>query len=178
MKLPAVAIAAAFSSGILLGLWSPVQKTISSPAFIAAGLVCLCAAVLLGVAGALQGHLLASGVLSLLCWGWLRTAAIGLALQPLPADHILSRVAAHEVNMKTPLRWYGRLRADPERLPWGYGLDVELTGVESADGLLPIRGGMRLGFTPKEEDPALPDVHAGDRISAFTQARLPLGLSR
>jgi len=60
MKLPAVAIAAAFSSGILLGLWDPVQKTISTPTFIAAGLVCLCAAVLLGVAGALQGHLLAS----------------------------------------------------------------------------------------------------------------------
>ena len=174
MKLPAVVIAAAFSSGILLGLWGPVQKTISTPTFIAAGLVCLCAAVLLGVAGALQGHLLASGVLSLLCWGGLGTAAIGLALRPLPADHILNRVAANEVNMKTPLRWYGRLRADPERLPWGYGLDVELTGVESADGLLPIRGGMRLGFTPKEEDPALPEVHAGDRISAFTQARLPL----
>jgi len=60
MKLPAVAIAAAFSGGILLGLWSPVQQTISSPTLIAAGLLCLGAAVLPGVAGALQGHLLAS----------------------------------------------------------------------------------------------------------------------
>ena len=33
---------------------------------------------------------------------------------------------------------------------------------------------MRMGFTPPEEDPALPEVDAGDRISAFTQARLPL----
>jgi competence protein ComEC len=57
MKLPAVAIAAAFSSGILLGLWSPVQKTISSPTFIAAELLCFCAAVLLGVAGHATGTL-------------------------------------------------------------------------------------------------------------------------
>ena len=33
---------------------------------------------------------------------------------------------------------------------------------------------MRLGFTPRENDPALPEVHAGDEICALTEARLPL----
>jgi competence protein ComEC len=96
------------------------------------------------------------------------------AEQPLPAEHVLTRFAAQEIPQKTPLRWHGMLRDEPSRLPWGYGLDLELSGVETADGYVPVRGGMRLSFTPREEDGALPELHAGDEVSALTEARLPL----
>jgi competence protein ComEC len=66
------------------------------------------------------------------------------------------------------------LRDEPARLPWGYGLEIDLSGVETAEGYLPVRGGMRLGFTSREEDPVLPELHAGDEISVLTEARLPL----
>ena len=57
------------------------------------------------------------------------------------------------------------LLSEPARLPWGYGLDMSLTGVEKTDGYLPVSGGMRIGFTPREDETALPEVHAGDEIS-------------
>jgi len=59
-------------------------------------------------------------------------------------------------------------------MPWGYSLELELKRVEMASGYLPVSGGMRLGFTPREEGARLPELHAGDEISALTEARLPL----
>jgi competence protein ComEC len=50
---------------------------------------------------------------------------------------------------------------------------MELSGVETAEGMIPVSGGMRMGFTPKEGE-ALPEVHAGDEVSVMAQARLPL----
>jgi Domain of unknown function (DUF4131) len=97
-----------------------------------------------------------------------------LASQPLPAAHVLSRIAAGQIELKTPLRWYGHLRSEPARLPWGVGLEMELSGVETAVGMIPVSGGMRMGFTPKEGEADLPEVHAGDEVSVMTQARLPL----
>jgi hypothetical protein len=55
------------------------------------------------------------------------------------------------IALKTPLRWYGHLRSEPARLSWGIGLEIELSVVEIAAGMMPITGGMRTGFTPKEE---------------------------
>jgi hypothetical protein len=59
------------------------------------------------------------------------------------------------------------LRAEPSRLPWGYGLDVSLESVEMARGELPVIGGLRIGYTPRETDPPLPELHPGDAISSF-----------
>ena len=55
-----------------------------------------------------------------------------------------------QIELKTSLRWYGHLRSEPARLPWGIGLGIELSGVETAAGMMPITGGLRMGFTPKE----------------------------
>ena len=111
---------------------------------------------------------------SLLCWIGLGMLAACLSQQPLPAEHILSRLAARQVPLRTPLRWHGVLRSEPSRLPWGYSLEMNLTSVEKAGGTLPLAGGMRLGYTPREDDPALPELHAGDEISVFAEARFPL----
>ena len=98
---------------------------------------------------------------------------MSIASRPLPAEHVLSRIAVGELELKTPLRWYGHLRSEPARLPWGVGLEMELSGVETAAGMIPVTGGMRIGFTPKEGE-ALPEVHAGDEVSVMAQGRLPL----
>jgi competence protein ComEC len=37
---------------------------------------------------------------------------------------------AGKINLKTPLRYYGRLADEPEKLPWGVGYDIELSGVD------------------------------------------------
>jgi len=39
---------------------------------------------------------------------------------------------------------------------------------------LPVVGGMRLGFSPREGEPALPKLHAGDEISVLAEAQAPL----
>jgi hypothetical protein len=46
--------------------------------------------------------------------------------QPRAAEAILSRVDAGTINLSTPLRYYGQLRDEPQKLPWGVGYDIEL----------------------------------------------------
>jgi len=175
MKVPAVAIAVAFAGGILLGLshafssrWAPNP----SPTLLIAATVFVL--LVLGFALAWREFVWSSAIVSFAAWVGLGIVAGGLAARPLPPDHILTRFAAHEIPQRTPLRWHGILRSEPSRLPWGYGLEMSLTGVEMAEGYLPVSGGMRLGYTPREGDVGLPELHAGDEVSALTEARLPL----
>jgi competence protein ComEC len=168
MRIPAVAIAAAFSGGILLGRgWHPAHSVIGI-SFL--GIFILLIGALLF---AWRDKLWAAAIFSLMGWVCLGVVAIVLASRPLPAEHVLSRIVAGQIELKTPLRWYGHLRSEPARLPWGVGMELELSGVETAAGMIPVTGGMRMGFTPKEGE-ALPEVHAGDEVSVMAQARLPL----
>jgi len=173
MKIPAVAIAAAFAGGILPGLHPVIARQASSREFLALAILSIFAAVGAGLALAWGEKLAYGGSISLGCWMALGLVAACVAQQPLPANHILRRIAAGEVTLETPLRWHGRLRGEPARLPWGYGMEMDLVGVEEAEKFLPLAGGMRVGFTPKEEDEGLADLHAGDEIAIVTQARLP-----
>ena len=77
------------------------------------------------------------------------------------------------LSLQSPLPWHGRLRDEVTRLPWGYGLEIELTGVEFEGSLRSAQGGLRLSFTPHPGESALPELHAGDEISVLTEARLP-----
>jgi competence protein ComEC len=168
MRIPAVAIAAAFSSGILLGRRLHFTHGVLEISFL--GIFFL---LIVGLAFAWRGRLWVATIFSLL--GWIGLGAVGMivASRPLPAEHVLSRIAAGQIELRTPLRWYGHLRSEPARLPWGVGLEMELSGVETAEGMIPVTGGMRLGFMPKEGE-ALPEVHAGDEVSVMALARLPL----
>jgi competence protein ComEC len=116
----------------------------------------------------------AAAIFSLL--GWIGLGALGMvvASRPLAAEHVLRRIATGQIELRTPLRWYGYLRSEPARLAWGIGLEMELSGVETAEGMIPVSGGMRVGFTPKEGEAALPEVHAGDEVSVLALAKLPL----
>jgi competence protein ComEC len=168
MRIPAVAIAVAFAGGILLGRGLQLSHGVLQFSF--PGIVSLLIVALLL---AWRDKLWAAAIFSLAGWVCLGAIAMVVASRPLPTEHVLSRIAAGQIELKTPLRWYGHLRGEPARLPWGVGFEMELSGVETAAGMIPVSGGMRIGFTPKEGE-ALPEVHAGDEVSVMAQGRLPL----
>jgi hypothetical protein len=174
MKIPAVAIAAAFAGGILPGLYAISAGRLVTPRFL---LLLLCACVTTLCAGFFlnsKNYLNTSATVSLLVWLELGLLAGCTAQPPASAADVLNRVAAGAINLKSPLRWHGRLSSEPAKTPWGYSVDVALSGVEAEGEFLPVRGGLRLGFTPKETDLALPAVHAGDDVAVLTLAHLPL----
>jgi len=168
MRIPAVAIAVAFAGGILLGRELQLSRSVLGISFLVVFFL-LIAALLF----AWRTKLWAAAIFSLTGWVWLGAMGMSVASRPLPAEHVLSRIAGGQMELKTPLRWYGQLRGEPARLPWGVGLEMELSRVQTAAGMIPVTGGMRIGFTPKEGE-ALPEVHAGDEVSVIAQGRLPL----
>jgi competence protein ComEC len=174
MRLPAVALAAFFSGGILLGLQPVVAVHATSKHFLAVLIVFLLVNLFAAILLTRREELWPAASCSLAAWVVLGVFAACVAEQPLPPEHVLSRMAAGQISSKVPLRYVGRLRNEVSRLPWGYGLELDLDRVESAAGALPLRGGMRLGFTPREGEPPLPEIHAGDEIAVLTAARLPL----
>src|SRR5271154_3530915 len=174
MELPAVAIAAAFAGGILLGLLPPPRVPDSLRALILLMLAVAAAAWIASAIFLRYDSLWPAGIASLLVWVALGSAGGLIARQPLPRSHILQRLAANEIPLRVPLRWHGTLREEPALMPWGYVFTLDLSGVDVADPQLPLVGGMRVGFTPKEGEPALPAIHAGDEVAIVTQARLPL----
>ena len=115
-----------------------------------------------------------AGIASLLVWVALGSAAGLIARQPLSQRHVLQRLPADEIPLKVPLRWHGTLREEPAMMPWGYVFTLDLSGVDLADSQLPLVGGMRVSFTPKEGEAALPAIHAGDEVAVVTQAPLSL----
>ena len=100
-----------------------------------------------------------------------------VAQQPRAADHVLSLVKSGRLDLYTPLRWHGRLRDEPTRLPWGYGYEVELSGVDYRESFLSLRGGLRVSYSEQNDAAgnlvAAPGVGAGDDITVITDARQP-----
>jgi competence protein ComEC len=86
---------------------------------------------------------------------------------------VTSLVEQGHLQLDSPLRWHGRLRDELSKLPWGYGFEVDLAGVDFEGSFRPAHGGMRVSFTPRAEEAQLPELHAGDEITVLTQARLP-----
>ena len=79
----------------------------------------------------------------------IRRAMLGLlgvcvAEQPRDAHHLISLEERRQLPWKTPLHWHGHLRDESTRLPWGYGYEIELSGVAVEGALQPARGGLRL----------------------------------
>jgi len=72
-------------------------------------------------------------------------AGVCIEEQPRRADHILSLVYAGKINLKSPLRYYGRLADEPEKLPWWTSYSIALSGVDHEGMFVPASGGLRLG---------------------------------
>ncbi len=173
MKLPAVAMAAAFLCGIVFGLCPPVVQHATSRFFLVAGFFTAGSFVFAGILLTTIGRLVLAAAASVFAWILLGAVGACVAEQPLPNDRILNLVSAGRVDLHAPLRWHGTLRDEPSRLPWGIGYEIELAGVDYQNQRVPTLGGMRLSFTPHPDDSVLLDLHAGDEIAVVTQAKQP-----
>ena len=132
MRLPAVALAASFSSGILLGLQPVVARHAASSHFLVFLLVFLTACLFLAILLTQREKLWPAASFSLAAWVVLGVFAACVAQQPLPPEHVLRRMAAGQINSKVPLSYVGRLRNEVSRLPWGYGMELDLKRVVMA----------------------------------------------
>ena len=173
MKLPAVAITAAFACGVALGLCPPMVRLATSHFWLAAGFL---AAAFLIAAGILLLNRARSGVAAVVSGiSWIVLGVLGACIsdQPLPGTHVISLIESGRIDLRTPLRWRGTLRDEPTKLPWGFGLEIELSGVEYENAQLTTLGGLRLSYSPRPENPPLPALHASDEVSFLTQAKRP-----
>jgi competence protein ComEC len=173
MRLPAVAIAAGFACGILLGLHPAIARNTASLLLLTLSFAAAAVLILAGIFLARIGRLYPAAIASLLSWVLLGSVGVCIAEQPRNANHVISLVEQGRLPLKTPLRWHGHLRDEPTRLPWGYGYEIELSGVEFEQTLHPVRGGLRLSFTPNPEAGPTPDLHAGDEVGVLTEAKRP-----
>ena len=173
MRLPAVAIAAAFACGIALGLHPVAASNATSIFLLSSCFLASLVLILIGIALAGIGRLIPAAVVSLFTWVLLGFLGVCVAEQPRPPDHVTSLVERGRLSLETPLRWHGRLRDEPTKLPWGYGLEIELTGIEFQGALLRVEGGLRASFTRQPDESPLPELHAGDEIAILTEAKRP-----
>jgi competence protein ComEC len=173
MRLPAVAIAAAFACGTALGLHPVAASNATSIFLLSSCFIASLFLILIGSAAAGIGRLFPAAVISLSTWVLLGFLGACVAEQPRPSDHVTSLVEQGHLSLQTPLRWHGRLRDEPTKLPWGYGLEIELTGVEFQGAQLAVEGGLRASFTQQPDESPLPELHAGDGIAILTEAKRP-----
>lgn len=173
MRLPAVAIAAAFACGILLGLQPKIADNTASIVLLLLLLGSTAAFVLAGLILVKLDRFSLASTTSLLSWALLGFLASLIAQQPRHADHVISLLEQGKLPSKTPLRWHGHLRDDPAKLPWGFEYEIEISGVEIAGALRTARGGLRLNLAPNADSASLPRLHAGDEVAVLTEAKRP-----
>src|SRR5580704_3162515 len=157
MKLPSLQIVAAFAGGILIA----GAVLTHFPAQFAARVWLALAVAWLAWSSAMAAWLCLGG------------AAATLERVAVPQNLASTLVDAGQLNSKEPLRWTGRLRQDPVRLPWGLRYEIGLEGVEVAGTEVPVSGGLRVNYywEPDGADP--PPTRAGDRVEALVRAKAP-----
>jgi competence protein ComEC len=173
MRLPAVAIAAAFACGIALGLHPVLASNATSVLLLSSCFLASLVLILTGIALTRIGQLIPAAVVSFFTWVLLGFLGVCVAEQPRSPNHVTPLVEQGRLSLETPLRWHGRLRDEPTKLPWGYGLEIDLTGVEFQGALLSVEGGLRASFTRQPSESPLPELHAGDEIAILTEAKRP-----
>jgi competence protein ComEC len=167
MKIPAVWLAAAFATGALL---RPASHSSPAPWLIAAGFLIAAAA----ASAKFLRTLWPAAILALAAWCALGAASISIEQIAVPRNNVNSLIASGKIDTSEPLRWRGRLREDPLRLPWGARYMIDIESVESAGRAIPAVGGLRTNyFWKKDTAEPLPALRAGDRVEALVRARLP-----
>jgi len=163
MTLPLVWIAAAFIAGIALG-----DRLAAAPWLWLAPAV---GALVAGFACVARRWLRIAWLLALLGWAFLGGLAARLERATPPANRADRMVAAGRLDTSVPVRWRGRLRSDPERLPWGKRYLLDLDEVEQAGGWMPIQGGLRINsYRDEGSGETAETVRAGDRVEALARA--------
>lgn len=170
MRLPSLAIAAAFAGGILLASSSVVVSHAPARAFFAAAVVLLIAG-----CGLLRGRMLvATWLAGLLAWASLGATAARLEIASVPKNLASAFILSGHLDSSVALRWRGILREDPLPLPWGRRYLIDLDEVEIPSGPVRVAGGLRLTLYLNPGEPLPPPaVRAGDRVEVLTKARFP-----
>jgi len=167
MKLPAVWLALAFVAGIAVEEAVPV----SPHRWLLVAVLAMAVAFLLLSSRRFLGP---AWIVTLVTWFTLGGLAACLERSSFPADNAARLVAQGKLDTSEPLRWRGRLRSDPLRLPWGVRYEIALEEVEDAAGAHAVSGGLRANyFYSAGKRAVLPSLRAGDRIEALVQARPP-----
>src|SRR3984957_9182250 len=105
-------------------------------------------------------------------WLSVGIAASNLERASVPPNLASNLIESRKLDASTALRWRGRLRSDPLQLPWGKRYEINLDEVETAQGVAPVAGGLRLtNYDSESGTSAPPLVRAGDRVEAFVRAR-------
>ena len=106
MRLPAVAIAAAFACGIVLGLHPAVARYASSHILLSSFFIFIGVLVLVGIILVRIGSLFLATVASLLSWVLLGSLGAFIAEQPRHPEHVISLLEQGRLPLKIPLRWH------------------------------------------------------------------------
>ncbi len=170
MKLPLVWIVVALAAGVALASFYPGMPPGKPTVWLAlAG-----AAMLASFGLLLRPRLIPAWVFALMAWALLGAGAARLEQLAKPANHVTTLLASGRLDTSEVLRWRGRLRQDPIRLPWGWRYEVDLDETEIAGQPVSLTGGLRISQFSKDssEDP-LPGLRAGDRVEALVRARPP-----
>src|SRR5258708_28695265 len=89
----------------------------------------------------------------------------------MPTNLASALIESGKLDSSAALRWRGRLRADPLALPWGTRYEINLQEVESASGVTPVSGGLRVtSYTEEQNADAPPFARAGDRVEVLARA--------
>jgi len=167
MKLPSLWPVACFAGGILL------SGKLAAHLYLTPRLFLLAAASLLlsGFVLVYKNWLLPAGIAATVAWLCLGYAAAGLERISVPANLASSLLETGKLDSSAPLRWRGRLRADPLALPWGTRYVINLDEVESAAGIAPVSGGLRVtSYSEEASAAASPRARAGDRVEVLARA--------
>ncbi|MDE3136373.1 MAG: ComEC/Rec2 family competence protein [Acidobacteriota bacterium] len=121
-----------------------------------------------------RGRLWTAWAIALIAWCFVGIAAVSCEHAARPVNRVDRMVDAGRIDLSEPLRWQGRLRDDPLRLPWGYRYIISLEQVEIGGRMIPVSGGLRLNFyTDREHVETPPAVRAGDTVEVLAKAREP-----
>jgi competence protein ComEC len=174
MKRPALWMAAIFAIGIALGQSRSNPSAVSSRVLITALFIATFVSVAAGLALCWRNKLGAALAAGFLAWMLLGAASVTVERAAVSPDLVTALAAQSRLDLSTPHRWIGRLHDDPLRLPWGTRLQIDLESIESANGWLPVRGGLRLNtYLDETNSSPPPRVRAGDRVEALAAAREP-----
>jgi competence protein ComEC len=167
MKLPSLWPVVCFAGGILLFAKFAAHLHLTPRFFLlAAASLLLSGFVLLH-----RNWLVPAFIAAAAAWLCLGCAAAGLERISIPSNLASSLIESGKLDSSVALRWRGRLRADPLALPWGTRYEINLEAVESATGVMPLSGGLRV--TSYSEEPnaaASPLARAGDRVEVLARA--------
>ena len=167
MKLPSFWPVVSFAGGILL--FGKLGARISP----APRVVLLAAASLLlaGLFLLYKNRILPAFIAAAALWLCLGFAAAEFERVAVPANLASSLIESGKLDSSVALHWRGRLRADPLALPWGTRYEINLQEVETAEGTVPVNGGLRVtSYAEKPNATASPLARAGDRVEVLARA--------